>query len=239
MTKISNKWLHHFMKEAFLASEMSKDTTKVGCCIIGEDQEILSKGYNGFPKGVQELEIRKQPEYKQFFTCHAEQNAIDLSKAPLKGAILFTTHEPCAACARSIIQNGIKHVYFATKMEKEHWKTSVQVGRMMLKEANVAVTRLNYTEKYSYVVVESSMTKSLPSNTSIISECRLPTTVQSSTERPEGQITWLSSGQKVAVYEQKDMKLTGTILNTPKQSLNKEKTEENTTFRQDSSEIKE
>lgn len=46
---------------------------------------------------------------------HAEQNAIAFAARyglPLDGGDLHTTHAPCANCARSIINAGIKRVFF-------------------------------------------------------------------------------------------------------------------------------
>ena len=138
---------------------MSKDRTKVGCVIVGKNKEILSTGFNGFPKGVKEFEIRKLPDFKLFFTCHAEQNALDLAKAPLDGAILFTTHFPCANCARSIIQNGISEVYYEQKMESESWKQSLMISEMMLQEAKIKLHKVNSTREFLCVGAETSSIK--------------------------------------------------------------------------------
>ena len=45
-------WDEYFMSVALLAAMRSKDpNTKVGACIVGEDNRIISTGYNGFPRG--------------------------------------------------------------------------------------------------------------------------------------------------------------------------------------------
>lgn len=52
-TQIS--WDHYFIRMAMLIAMKSKDpSTKVGCVIIGPDNEIRSTGFNGFPRGVRE-----------------------------------------------------------------------------------------------------------------------------------------------------------------------------------------
>jgi dCMP deaminase len=49
------RWDEYFIKMAFLVAEKSKDpSTKVGCVIVGPDNEIRSTGFNGFPRGVAE-----------------------------------------------------------------------------------------------------------------------------------------------------------------------------------------
>ena len=45
-------WDEYFMGVAMLSGMRSKDpSTQVGCCIVSQDNKILSMGYNGFPIG--------------------------------------------------------------------------------------------------------------------------------------------------------------------------------------------
>ena len=45
-------WDEYFMGVAKLSGLRSKDpNTQVGCCIVSQDNKILSMGYNGLPKG--------------------------------------------------------------------------------------------------------------------------------------------------------------------------------------------
>ena len=45
-------WDEYFMGIALLSAQRSKDpSTQVGACIVGEDNKILSVGYNGMPAG--------------------------------------------------------------------------------------------------------------------------------------------------------------------------------------------
>ena len=45
-------WDEYFMGVAMLSGMRSKDpNTQVGCCIVSQDNKILSMGYNGLPKG--------------------------------------------------------------------------------------------------------------------------------------------------------------------------------------------
>lgn len=48
-------WDKYFIEMAMHVASKSKDpSTKVGCVIVGPDNEIRSTGYNGFPRGVTE-----------------------------------------------------------------------------------------------------------------------------------------------------------------------------------------
>lgn len=191
---LDEKWQKRFIKLAYDVIEWSSDKTRVGCVIIGERKNIISTGFNGFPSGVEENNLRKSPEYKQFYTCHAEQNAIDLAECSLRGAILFSTHEPCAQCARSIIQKGIKTVYYCETMDNERWRDSLMASRAMFKEAGIEVCQISNTKESLFAVVAHSSTGNLSDNISLTSECHLKTTSQLSTETQKVQIRWESDG---------------------------------------------
>ena len=50
-------WDIKFLKLAQHVSDWSKDpSTKVGAVVVDKDNRIVSIGYNGFPKGVQDDE---------------------------------------------------------------------------------------------------------------------------------------------------------------------------------------
>ena len=51
-------WDQYFMGIAKLSAMRSKDPhTQVGACIVGEDNKILSMGYNGLPRGCSDEEF--------------------------------------------------------------------------------------------------------------------------------------------------------------------------------------
>ncbi len=70
------KWDLRFLKLATHISEWSKDpSTKVGCIIVGEDREIRSTGFNGFPRGIEDTEERLNDRAKKYpLICHAYEN---------------------------------------------------------------------------------------------------------------------------------------------------------------------
>ena len=114
------KWDEYFMGLAILASLRSKDpNTQVGCCIVDEDNRILSLGYNGFPIGCSddvfpwEREAKRSYDTKYNYVCHAELNAILSYKGnSLKGARVYVNQFPCNECAKAIIQAGIKSIVY-------------------------------------------------------------------------------------------------------------------------------
>ena len=113
---MSDKWDIRFLDLAEHISAWSKDpSTKVGCVIVGEDREIRSTGFNGFPRGIDDDEERlHNRDLKYPLICHAEENAIMHAArigVSLKGSVAFVTWPPCSRCARSLLESGIIVVF--------------------------------------------------------------------------------------------------------------------------------
>jgi len=114
-------WDEYFMAIAKLSAMRSKDpSTQVGACLVGEDNRILSIGYNGAPNGFDDNEFpweRKGENLntKYPYVCHAEMNAILNyvgNKKDLKDSKIYVDLFPCNECAKIIIQSGIKEVIY-------------------------------------------------------------------------------------------------------------------------------
>ena len=73
-------WDEYFMGVAMLSGMRSKDpNTQVGCCIVSQDNKILSMGYNGFPKGCSDDEFPWARE----------------GENPLETKYVYSTHSEC------------------------------------------------------------------------------------------------------------------------------------------------
>jgi dCMP deaminase len=143
------KWDKRFLQIALLICNWSKDTsTKVGCVITTAEGEIISTGYNGMCRNIDDKnEFRNQRPQKYMWFEHAERNAIfNAAKRGIKldGCTLYVTSIPvkfsvCADCARAVIQSGIKKVVQISFDEiiAEKWVESGQVTADMFKEAGV------------------------------------------------------------------------------------------------------
>lgn len=129
-------WDNFFIEMAMLVSTKSKDpSTKVGCVIVGDDNAVLSIGFNGFPRGVAEDQYKYTPikdslavreervlltdrwerPAKYSWIEHAERNAIfNAARHGIKlaGARAYLNWEPhpCADCSRALIQSGIVEI---------------------------------------------------------------------------------------------------------------------------------
>lgn len=138
----ARKWMRRFLDLADKVSEWSHDpSTKVGCVIATHDNRILSLGFNGFPRGVDD-DIRryenKQLKYK--LVCHAERNALDNAHFDVTAATLYTTLFTCNECAKSVIQRGIKKVVaYDPGDDPREDLFGWQEAKQMYKEAGVKV----------------------------------------------------------------------------------------------------
>ena len=137
-------WDEYFMSVALLAAMRSKDqNTQVGACIVGEDDRIISTGYNGFPRGCSDDEFpwdRDGEETKYPYVVHAELNAIlNAGGKSLAGARVYVGLFPCNECAKAIIQAGIKEVIYLS--DKYAGTPANNASKRMLRAAKVKLTR--------------------------------------------------------------------------------------------------
>ena len=108
-------WLTYYMGFAKHAALKSKDPTKVGAILVGPSGEVRLTGFNGPPRGVEDLPERFERPTKYLFASHAEQNLIAFAaREGIRTAdcTVYVTHLPCAACARTLIQAGVRTVVY-------------------------------------------------------------------------------------------------------------------------------
>ena len=114
-------WNEYFIAITELSALRSKDpSTRVGACIVSNDNRILSIGYNGAPNGFDDNDFPwgregNNLETKYPYVCHAELNAIlnyRGNKKDLESAKIYVDLFPCNECAKLIIQSGIKEVIY-------------------------------------------------------------------------------------------------------------------------------
>ena len=142
---MSEKWDRRFLELAEHISTWSKDpSTKVGCVVVGEDREIRSTGFNGFPRDIEDdAERLEDREQKYPLICHAEENAImhaARTGVSLKGNTAYVTWPPCTRCTRSLIQAGISEVVYPTGIEiPERWEDDLGIAMGMMEEAGITI----------------------------------------------------------------------------------------------------
>lgn len=141
----SEKWDQRYLELARHISEWSKDpSTKIGAVAIGSHGQVLSQGYNGFPRGIADTPSRlEHRELKYRYIVHAEMNAIynaSFNGVSLAGSTMYVHGLPCCSeCAKGLIQVGVKRVVMRVKNIPEKWKESWDLSRRMFDEAGVDI----------------------------------------------------------------------------------------------------
>ena len=139
----SKKWDLRYLDLAKHISTWSKDpSTKIGAIAIGKNGQVLSQGYNGFPRGViDSTERLNDREKKLARVVHAEMNVIYNASAngvTLKGSTLYVHGLPCCSdCAKGVIQCGFKRVVMPKQVQTDRWKESWNKAKEMFRESGV------------------------------------------------------------------------------------------------------
>lgn len=151
-------WDEYFMGVAKLSAMRSKDpSTQVGACIVGNDNRILSIGYNGTPNGFDDDNFPWAREgcpleTKYLYVCHAEMNAIlnfRGSSRELEGAKIYVDLFPCNECAKLIIQSGIKEVIYLSDKYKDTDGTIA--SKKLLDECKVNYRQIKFEKEIKLI----------------------------------------------------------------------------------------
>ena len=139
-----SKWDERYMDIAKRIAAWSKDPSrKIGAVAVGSKGQILSQGYNGFPRGILDSSERyNNRERKYQLVVHAEMNVIfnaTFNGVSLDGASLYVYGLPvCSECAKGIIQVGVKRIVILTDdVVPDIWTNSFKITSEMLSEAGV------------------------------------------------------------------------------------------------------
>lgn len=136
----NHHWDIRFLKLAEHIASWSKDpSTKTGA-VITDDRTIISVGYNGFARGVEDSADRlNNRELKYRMIVHCERNAIIFANRNLNGCTIFTwPFMSCAPCAGMVIQSGITRVV-APVNDNPRWQEDFDIAKTMFAEAGVEV----------------------------------------------------------------------------------------------------
>ena len=144
MEKLIINWDEYFMGIAQLSALRSKDpSTQVGACIVDDDKKVVSIGYNGMPRHIDDCQLSWEKgeglNNKYLYVCHAEMNAILNTRngSALRGCTLYVSLFPCNECAKAIIQVGIKEIVYVSNKYKDSF--AVQASMRMLNLAGVKI----------------------------------------------------------------------------------------------------
>lgn len=125
----------YYLNIAYAVSDRSNCLKRRYGCVIVKNDEIISTGYNGSPRGlinccdIGECKRLDKPhnsgDYSDCHSVHAEQNAmLSASRKDMIGAVMYLAGrerkniswveilpcEPCPICARMILNSGIEKI---------------------------------------------------------------------------------------------------------------------------------
>ena len=139
-----NIWDKRFLNIAKEVSSWSKDPSKkVGSVAIDSQRNILSVGYNGFPRNIEDSQDKYlDPETKANLVVHSEANLIynaSFNGISLKGSTLYVYGLPvCSECAKAIAQVGIIRIVTPSyDAIPDKWKKSNKLSIELFKELGI------------------------------------------------------------------------------------------------------
>lgn len=141
------KWDKRFLDLAQHIAQWSKDpSTKTGAVIVDDKQRIVSVGFNGFPRGVDDSPERyldRETKYK--LIVHCERNALLFAERNVEGSTLYTwPFMSCSQCAAMVIQSGIKRCVAPVVPPHlwERWGVDMALAAQMFREAGVELVEV-------------------------------------------------------------------------------------------------
>lgn len=133
-------WEETYFAIADIIAKRSKDPrTKVGAVLVKE-KSVIGLGYNSEPRHSV-LEFNWYTEEKYKYVIHAEVNAVaNASRLGINcvDADIYITHSPCTNCINTLIQHGIKRIYY----RKPH--TDFEISKKIAKGAGIELVQIDY-----------------------------------------------------------------------------------------------
>jgi dCMP deaminase len=137
----------HWLEQCEKRSLMSHDQrTKIGCVIVGPENEERSSGSNQFPSDAARSKAGSGPNAKYQWIEHAERNAIyaaAMRGTRIQGCTLYTSLPPCIDCAKAMIQAGIIQVVISQARTREytgtHYREEFDAAKALLEVSRIHV----------------------------------------------------------------------------------------------------
>lgn len=139
MSSRTEKWDRRFLALAEFVAQWSKDpSTKTGAVIVDPNNRVVSVGYNGFPRGINDLPERlENRDLKYKLIVHCERNALIFARGSVERCSLYTwPFMSCAPCAVMMIQAGIIEA-IAPFSDNPRWIEDFKLTQTLFEEAGV------------------------------------------------------------------------------------------------------
>ena len=121
-------WDEYFMNIAHVVSKRGNCCRRKVAALIVRDKRIISTGYNGTPRGIENCceggcprcasDAPSGENLGECICAHAEENAIVQAAyhgISVRSGSLYCTLSPCLMCTKMIINAGITEVIYETE----------------------------------------------------------------------------------------------------------------------------
>lgn len=139
-------WDQFFMAQSHLLALRSTCTRLAVGAVVVRDNRVIAGGYNGSISGDEHCidEGCYVVDNHCVRTIHAEMNALlQCAKygTPTNEAIVYVTHFPCLPCTKSLIQAGIRRIFYANDYKNNEY------AQQLLERAGVDVVHVPFDER--------------------------------------------------------------------------------------------
>ena len=136
-------WDEYFLEIAKMVKTRSTCIRRQVGAVLVKDNRILATGYNGAASGAvhcdikgclrEEMGIKSGERHELCAAIHAEQNAIIQAAKygiPIEGSTLYCTNQPCAICAKMIVNAGIQKIVFCGAYPDDYAEKILTEGKI-------------------------------------------------------------------------------------------------------------
>lgn len=135
-----DSWISYYIGLAHIASQKSHDIqTQHGCVITDQKHRVLSLGYNGFPRGIDDTVLPNTRPDKYPWMIHAERNALANCVVRPDNGIAYVTGQCCNDCIMALWQEGVTTVY----MHDRHGSHLIDEEAKKIFDQFISLTRMN------------------------------------------------------------------------------------------------
>ena len=163
---MTDQQIEQLLAEAYaVATESPDPSSQNGAIIVSPGGQILTRGCNTFPHGVEITDDRlNDRDIKYKYIEHAERNAIyahtcDHSFMSTEGLFMVCPWAACPDCARAIIQTRIKRVItHKARMDLTATRWTGEIARAIIMFEEAGIQFIQYTKTVlfcEYILVDS------------------------------------------------------------------------------------
>ena len=129
-------WDDYFISLCRVVATRSKDpSTQHGAVLVDENRRVVSTGYNGGCRKIDDRLIDWSRPNKYGFVIHAEENALwTAERKNLEGCTLYITGAPCSKCMLRIAHSGVSAVVYGSRssscVDASDWEKTKTIANL-------------------------------------------------------------------------------------------------------------